>query len=376
MNCNIIKDLIPLCSEGLCSEESENQIKEHIKDCEKCRLLYEKAPQSEISELETEAPPQNNIFKKVNKKLKRHRIIDVILILLIAGIICVLGWLSYGQITKNEGCQSFETIIRTIEVRKIANALAEGDAETYVNSIYTGFNESLYWSGAEELVNQDIERIKSAYKNFIEGREVESIKVKSGYYQLFQSDETQIITRVEISFTDCGEVLELDFVMDIDGRYNTYSFMDYNYDEGDTEFRMYENAVSYAQNHEVMVVRGLFENILTRKHTGNYENSVENMSIRFRAEYRETARSGMMSYYQNGFDITDIVLSTVKYDKEEKMCCYDITITGADSKGSAVMTTRLYHDHLGLYLPEDDTINVYSDGCTPELEEALRNYFG
>ena len=47
MKCEIIKDLIPLCSEGLCSEESRIAVEEHIKTCETCRLLYEKIPETE-----------------------------------------------------------------------------------------------------------------------------------------------------------------------------------------------------------------------------------------------------------------------------------------------------------------------------------------
>ena len=40
MNCNIIKDLIPLYIDGCCSEESEKVVEEHINDCNECKKLF------------------------------------------------------------------------------------------------------------------------------------------------------------------------------------------------------------------------------------------------------------------------------------------------------------------------------------------------
>ena len=41
MDCNIIRDLIPLYIDGCCSEESANLVKEHIEGCDICKRLYE-----------------------------------------------------------------------------------------------------------------------------------------------------------------------------------------------------------------------------------------------------------------------------------------------------------------------------------------------
>lgn len=41
MNCNIVKDLIPLYIDGCCSEESEKIVEEHIRDCDDCKKLLE-----------------------------------------------------------------------------------------------------------------------------------------------------------------------------------------------------------------------------------------------------------------------------------------------------------------------------------------------
>lgn len=41
MNCEIIKDLIPLYIDGCCSKESERAVEEHLSDCSECKKLFE-----------------------------------------------------------------------------------------------------------------------------------------------------------------------------------------------------------------------------------------------------------------------------------------------------------------------------------------------
>ncbi len=41
MDCNVIRDLIPLYVDGCCSEESEKMVREHIKGCESCLKLLD-----------------------------------------------------------------------------------------------------------------------------------------------------------------------------------------------------------------------------------------------------------------------------------------------------------------------------------------------
>ncbi len=41
MDCNIIKDLIPLYIDGCCSEKSVEEVKKHIKACDECMSVFE-----------------------------------------------------------------------------------------------------------------------------------------------------------------------------------------------------------------------------------------------------------------------------------------------------------------------------------------------
>ena len=63
MNCEIIKDLIPLYIDGCCSEESSEAVKNHVENCCECSKLIEemKAPADIVAV--SEAP---KTFSKIN----------------------------------------------------------------------------------------------------------------------------------------------------------------------------------------------------------------------------------------------------------------------------------------------------------------------
>ena len=63
MNCDIIKDLIPLYIDKACSDESRCAVETHLTKCESCKALYN----AMTSEIETETET-----KKVKKTHKIH----------------------------------------------------------------------------------------------------------------------------------------------------------------------------------------------------------------------------------------------------------------------------------------------------------------
>lgn len=63
MNCNIIKDLIPLYIDGCCSKESEKIVSEHIKCCDDCKRLFDDMNTPSDTVVVTEAPIA---FNKIN----------------------------------------------------------------------------------------------------------------------------------------------------------------------------------------------------------------------------------------------------------------------------------------------------------------------
>lgn len=63
MNCNIVKDLIPLYIDGCCSEESKKVVEEHIRDCDDCKSLLEDMKSSSDIITVSESP---KTFSKLN----------------------------------------------------------------------------------------------------------------------------------------------------------------------------------------------------------------------------------------------------------------------------------------------------------------------
>ena len=101
VTCDVIRDLMILCEDDVCSEDSMLLIKEHISSCEECRGIYEqmKVPVPEIKL--DEAKMKKNVdekaekaFRKMKKKMTlESMIIVMITVLLIVIISCV--WRDY-----------------------------------------------------------------------------------------------------------------------------------------------------------------------------------------------------------------------------------------------------------------------------------------
>lgn len=68
VDCNIIKDLIPLYKEGISSKESKELVEEHIKTCKSCRDYYQSLDDDEV----TNNQPLEFIRQNINKDKKNH----------------------------------------------------------------------------------------------------------------------------------------------------------------------------------------------------------------------------------------------------------------------------------------------------------------
>ena len=89
ITCDVIRDLMILCEEELCSEDSKRLIMDHIGECEECKKIYEmiKAPMPETKmteENETERLEENAIksFKKFKKKMTIETIVLIFAVML------------------------------------------------------------------------------------------------------------------------------------------------------------------------------------------------------------------------------------------------------------------------------------------------------
>ncbi len=90
--CNVIVDLLPLYKEGICSDETNELVEEHLRSCEDCRQLCENM--TIPKPVKKTVPDEAETFKKVGKKLKRGKIYRRMLIFLFAAFAAVnTAWL-------------------------------------------------------------------------------------------------------------------------------------------------------------------------------------------------------------------------------------------------------------------------------------------
>lgn len=373
MKCEIIKDLIPLSAEGLCSEESEKEITEHIRTCETCRLLYEKSPETTEN---TPIPDEKETFKKVNLLFRKLTIKSGIIALLLVAVLAVLGWLTYGQIAKYDGAVSFETIVQSFEVRKIAKYIADGDFDSYVDSISNDNSSNLSLETVDILKEQDKKNLTEAYLSAYGDTEVKSISVKSSYSLdvLSLHDDKRIIrNNIRIEFAD-GRSIEMVLFKNPDGkyicpeRYVSNSFL-IESDRMTSAEQKFHNALAHANNCDILSSSG-FESTITSKDIMKIYTGM------FHEQYIDDVTAGKNAFSETDFDITNAYFSDYRFDGLENMLYYDLTLLAEDGKGTAVMMSRIYYDYMGLYPPEKDDITVSTNGCTPELEQALYNFFG
>ncbi|MBQ3817451.1 MAG: zf-HC2 domain-containing protein [Clostridia bacterium] len=64
MDCNIIKDLIPLYIDNCCSDEACKAVKEHIEECPDCKSVYEDMNSSSLEQVSVQQEPLK--LKRVN----------------------------------------------------------------------------------------------------------------------------------------------------------------------------------------------------------------------------------------------------------------------------------------------------------------------
>lgn len=376
MKCDIIRDLIPVCIEGLCSEESVKEIQEHIKDCEKCRILYEKIPVVENVPPEN-MPDESKAFRKINKKIKKGKLKIIILSVLLIAVISAVSYLSYNQITKRSGTRSFETIIQTMEVKHIMNYLAEGDVEKYVDSVSKAEFDDYYMNDTiiQSIRESDIQKLNNAYDEFTKENPIESVKVSSYYEQNLNRDS---IVYSDILIKTKNEELNFLAVKESDGKYKILNSFILFYEPWQENSAKFQNTLSYINNHS-----HINTNIISKLLCKNFNNSkkspestVKFIVCRFNTDCRENISENMIDFYNKGFTVENAFFSPFQIDTDKNMFFYNIAIIAKDSNGSAIMNTRIYYDEYGFLSPETDTIQIYSDNCSKDLENSLKIFFG
>lgn len=385
LNCEIIRDLIPLCGEGLCSEESRKLVESHIFTCEDCRKLYAPLPAQEAPE--TAVPSETKAMQKLSRRLKFGKLWVTLLVLLVLGV----GLLTTGQIVKVGSLQSFETLFRNIEVYPVASCVAQGDFDRYAEYLSMGRSDNLLlMSNRDAILRQDVENLKTTYQAAYGNTKVRSIYIASCYTEMLAERSKTIVSYIHVRYAD-GRTAMFQANKNIDGLWNI-ELLEYSTSEGseilpeslsyadpydyetDSAIEAFSNAIRFANFHDHYPL-GFLEKLMTVKETPKtMETKPFLISNRFHEEYRKTIRQHITDYFEAGYISPEFSLSTPRYDTAKEQFYYVFTLTGQDAEGTALMTGHIYYDYKGMLPPED--VTIYPDGCTPALTDAMLHLFG
>ena len=166
MKCNVVRDLLPLYFDGLCSEETKAQLEEHIEHCEDCRKLKQNLePEQAVPVENQEWDKPISPFKKVKKKIQRKNILIslcIVFILLLSGVTAVL---TYGQIAKKG--YSFELVYDALRFRQIGKQFAAGNIEPLYEVLSNDYKLQDAESGLIQLAYPDSETYDADMKEAI-----------------------------------------------------------------------------------------------------------------------------------------------------------------------------------------------------------------
>ena len=96
-SCEIIKDMLPLYYDNVCSDDSKRMIEEHLSQCNNCKVEFEKiqdeihSPEKSIMENKTDS----NVIKNISTSWKRWRLKSFIKGGIISALLMIIIFLGY-----------------------------------------------------------------------------------------------------------------------------------------------------------------------------------------------------------------------------------------------------------------------------------------
>ena len=155
-NCEIIKDLLPLYVDNICSNQSRKIVEEHLDECPKCQTYLQEIKKTIIIEDDDDKPQEMaNILKRLKNKIIKRNIIIAILNLLII-IFTLFGTYKYLEnanlqikssdinsvsLIDNNLVMNFNKVYKTVSQQRFT---LEEDGKTYECLVVNADTTKLY----------------------------------------------------------------------------------------------------------------------------------------------------------------------------------------------------------------------------------------
>lgn len=387
MKCEVVRDLIPLYDEKLCSDESAALVEEHIKTCGACKALLERLPKTESPKAD-----ENDIkpFVKVKRRLRTRIVVLIVLGVLLLAVLIPVGYLTVNQIFHINGGTDFEDLIYKREMRQFAEMITEGRVEEYL------YRDSAPSDNREFY----LEKLTAAYEK-VKKYDPRVGEIRSGYFNhngIFWRE-----LRITLEFTLSDGTLHQ--IMIFPGNYDGgFGIADWN----DPRFRiLLPRLTGEKSDHEVYSAFsaddiptdrreiyaylnllylsdggdnnvGIVEGVIGKTTAdARSEDNIQSMgyllAVRFAPSDYNKVYNGYADFMRSKYTL-EAVVGKERFDEEREMFYYPIVMIGSDGERSAGDLVKLYYDEYGFHSPRAEDISGVTGGS--DLEKKLAGIFG
>lgn len=373
MKCEIIKDLLPAYCDCVCSVETAAEIEQHTANCENCKKLLENY-RSDVKSVggEPEKP-----FRKIKRGIFRNKLVIAVLTILLAGILCAVGYLTYGQTVRSPNHPSFETIISSQKAKKIVKKYCEGDIDYVMENIDVYQTGVALYDNQEEVREHCRSTLADFYEKYLKGRDLNVKTVQyNGYDQLI--GESGMVTSSDARIYEGNtELLTFTLVQRAGGKFiisiTGYSGDIGNYPACETDINTLELALAPMEP-TPLVETAIINNVNKRaENFGLFANRFGETN-----EEKQILTDNTVSLIEDMY-CESAYYTNFRFDAENSRYLIDIGFTFSEkSSGKRVAYSRTVRLRSPRYrfeiLPEFEPV-IIDDGITAENREKLENLF-
>lgn len=398
MKCEVVRDLLPLYDEKLCSEESAALVEEHLKTCDACRSLLEKLPKAEIVEAEaSDIKP----FVKVKQKLRKRIVLLIILGVVLLAVLIPVGYLTVNQIFHINGGTDFQDLIYRHEMREFAEMIVEGRMEEYTQR-YANLHIGDAPDGTSITYRSFyLEKLNAAYEK------VKKYDPRIGEIHCDYSNHNGKVTRwldLTLEFTrDNGDLYQVKM---LPGNYDGIGYGVPDWDDprnfmtlpelsdgrsfysvlsgiSETdipndlrEIHAYMNLLYLGDGGDIdlWIINGFAQKSTLEPLSLKYEDNMGHfMAIRFAPSDYNAVYNGYVDFMISSYTLESAV-GRRGFDAERRMFYYPVVLIGSDGGNSAGVSIKLYYDEYGFHSPRPEDIKGVASGS--DLEMKLAGIFG
>ena len=373
MKCEIIRDLLPVYCDGVCSPEAAAEIEQHTAECPECARLMADF-KSEITAPESEESAPKKPFKKIKKSIFRNKLVIWLLVLLFIPVV----YLTIGQILHSPYVLSFETLISTCKARHLISKLNEGDIDYVIDSIDI-YDMNLQFYTQHDEIELNCRKTLEEYYNLIKDK---NPKITSSFciYNNLMVDSDAIFPTTCV-YVEADGISNINFwVCEMGGKFMVMSTLDKITEENKELSNFICGKLDFAFNPSIMpletitnVINGEQSSDKAYEVISGYYSDNQNTNT----EYEKKLAERFKQLDCAGISCYDISYGALYYNEETESFITDMILIFTDTNGNKIVYLRtvqvLYSYKFAIldeYPPE-----IIDGGVTPETREMIENLF-